>query len=131
MTDVLSWLSDSGLMLRGGFGLFPELRIEDYVEDSTYVLRAEIPGVDPEKDLEVEVENDVLVVRGERHEGKQDKHHREFHYGSFERAVYLPSGADAEKLAATYTDGVLEVRVPIDTSISPATRRVPIQRAGK
>ena len=131
MTDVLSWLSDPGLTLRSGFGLIPDVRIEDYVEDSTYVLRAEVPGVDPEKDLEVEVENDLLVVRGERHEQQQDKDHQEFHYGSFERAVYLPKGAEVDRLAATYEDGVLEVRVPIDVTSSPATRRVPIQRTGK
>ena len=94
MADVMSWLDESGFPLKGGFGLLRDLRIEDFVEEGEYVLRAEVPGVDPDKDLEVFVEGNTLVVQGERREEQRDKEHRELHYGSFERAVRLPDGAE-------------------------------------
>lgn len=131
MTDVFSWLENSGLSVPAGIGLVPEVRIEDYVEDSTYVLRAELPGIDPDKDITVEVEDDVLVVKGERRDEKHDKGHRELHYGAFERAVRLPKGADMDAVKATYRDGVLEVQVPFDKeSAVGAQRNIPVQREG-
>lgn len=129
MEDMLKWLDDSGFPIRSGLGLIRDVRIEDYLDDGTYVLRAEIPGIDPDKDLDVLVEDDVLVVRGERRDEEHDKEHREFHYGSFERSVRLPKGARVDEISATYTDGVLEVRLPFDTESPAGTRRmVPVQR---
>ncbi|GAA0415362.1 Hsp20/alpha crystallin family protein [Streptomyces luteireticuli] len=52
-----------------------------------YVLRAELPGLDPEKDIEISVEGDVLAIRAEHTESKEDKRHSEFRYGAFERSV--------------------------------------------
>jgi HSP20 family protein len=130
MEDMLKWLDDSGFPIRSGLGLIRDIRIEDYVEDGTYVMRAEIPGVDPDKDLEVGVEDDMLFVRGERREEQRDKEHRELHYGSFERSVRLPKGAHVDQIAATYTDGVLEVRLPFDAEPpAPSRRTVPVQRS--
>jgi len=92
------------------------------------VLRAELPGIDPEQDVAVSVENDLLTIRGERREETKEKHRREFHYGSFRRTVSLPKGADPEKITASYNDGVLEVRVPTTAEETP-TMRIPVQRA--
>jgi HSP20 family protein len=92
------------------------------------VLRAELPGIDPEKDVEVSIENDMLTIRGERREETKEKNRREFHYGSFRRTVSLPKGADADKITASYTDGVLEVRVPMTTEVAQ-TVRIPVQRS--
>jgi HSP20 family molecular chaperone IbpA len=103
------------------------VRIEDYVDDGTYVLRAELPGIDPEKDVEVHVARDTLSIRGERREEEQDKRHHEIHYGEFVRSVRLPEGARTDDVTATYDDGVLEVRVPVETDGIP-TRTVPIAR---
>lgn len=122
MADVLSWWDESGLPRRTGLGLFHDLRIEDFVEDDTYVLRAEVPGVDPDKDLDIYIEGDLLVVQGERRESQHDKNHQEFHYGSFDRAVRLPQGVDKDRVTATYQDGVLDVRVPF-TRGAPAVPR--------
>jgi len=126
MTEVLSWLeNDAPFAFRTDST--PLVRIEDYVEDGTYVLRAEIPGIDPEKDLEVRVARDTLSIRGERREEEQDKRHHEIHYGEFVRSVRLPQGARTDDVEATYDDGLLEVRVPVETD-GVETHTVPIAR---
>jgi HSP20 family protein len=87
------------------------MRVEDYVEEGHYVVRAEVPGIDPEKDVTITIDGGVLTVRAERREEKKDGQRSEFRYGSFTRAVTLPTGADEEDVKATYADGILEVRV--------------------
>lgn len=125
--EMLDWLeSGPNLALRG---LTHGIRVEDFVEDDTYVLRAELPGVDPDKDIEVEVTGDVLTITGRRREESRDKNHSEFRYGSFTRSVRIPAGCDPSEVAATYSNGVLEVRVPIGEARQEVTK-VPVQRAG-
>jgi HSP20 family molecular chaperone IbpA len=104
-------------------GLTPYVRVEDYVEDATYVVRAEMPGIDPDKDVEVNVLDDVLTVRGERKEERQDLNRHEFHYGSFERRLRLPRGTKEEDIKASYQDGVLELRIPFQRSGTPTAPR--------
>lgn len=128
MAEMLDWLESNSPLNLHGVGLAPYVRVEDYLEEGAYVLRAELPGIDPAKDVEVEVEGDMLHIRGERREETKEKNHREFHYGSFRRTVSLPKGADADKITASYNDGVLEVRVPTTTEETP-TMRIPVQRA--
>ncbi len=128
MADVLDWFeSSTGLGLRG-LGLSSYVRVEDYTEDGTYVLRAEMPGIDPDKDVSLTIENDVLTIQGERHEEEKDKNHHEFHYGSFTRRIPLPHTVRADDVTATYTDGVLEVRVPVKADEEPVTT-IPVRRA--
>ncbi len=92
------------------------------------IARLEIPGMD-EKDFEVSVEDDVLVVRGEkrfeREEDADTYHVFEAAYGSFVRALPLPCEVDAERADATYKRGVLTVRLP--KAKSARTRRIPIK----
>lgn len=125
--DMLDWLDSSAPFGLRSFGLTPYVRVEDFVEEGTYVLRAEMPGIDPDKDVTVSVEDDILTIRGERQEEEKDKQHREFHYGSFTRSITLPKGVDANEITATYTDGVLEVRVPMAGEESAAVT-VPVRR---
>ncbi len=79
------------------------------------VLKAELAGMDPD-DIEIEVEDNVLTIKGERKfEEKVDdeRYYRvERRYGSFSRSIALPQGVKADDIQATYEDGVLEVRVP-------------------
>lgn len=78
----------------GSFGLAPYVRVEDFVEeDGTYVLRAEMPGVDPEKDVQVSVAGGVLSIAGERRQEEHDRGRHELHYGAFTRQVPLPRNA--------------------------------------
>ena len=131
VTEVLNWLEAEPPVLMGmrGFGLAPYIRIEDFVEDDTYVLRAEMPGIDPDKDVQVEVIDDVLMIRGERKEEQHERNRHEFHYGSFERSLRLPRGIKADAVEASYADGVLELRIPVDGD-EPQSTRIPVQRTG-
>ena len=76
------------------------LRIEDRLEQDRYVVRAEIAGVDPDKDVEITVDDGVLTISAERREEVKEKGRSEFHYGSFLRRVSLPPGAKEEQLEA-------------------------------
>jgi HSP20 family molecular chaperone IbpA len=127
IAEMLDWFDFTPPFARRGVGLVPWIRIEDYVEDGAYVIRAELPGIDPDKDVELQLQGDTLTIRGERREEEKVRHHHEFHYGAFERAVTVPTGTKAEDIKAGYADGVLELRVPVrETDAEP--HRIPVQR---
>jgi HSP20 family protein len=108
------------------------LRLEEYREEDTLVIRAEIPGIDPDKDVSISVRDRTLEIRAERREEetKRDKGIRrsEFRYGSFFRAVTLPEGAKEGDVKATYKDGILEVRVPCAPAFEAEARKVTVER---
>lgn len=88
----------------------------DFVERETgYEVTVELPGLD-EKNVEVKVAGDVLTIKGEKAEEKQeakkDFHMRERRFGSFERALRMPEGVDAERIEAHFKKGVLTVMLP-------------------
>ena len=90
------------------------------------VIRLDLPGIDAAKEIKVEVEDDELVIRGERHhESKVERknyYRRETCEGSFESHVALPKGLDASKIKADYHNGVLEVVVPGATKAEAKTK---------
>ncbi|ONM48867.1 Hsp20/alpha crystallin family protein [Nocardia donostiensis] len=90
------------------------LRVEDCVEEGNYIVRAEIPGIDPAKDVEVSVQGRQLTIKAERTERQEEKGHSEFNYGSFYRTVTLPAGASEEGIEADYSQGILTVCVPMN-----------------
>ena len=104
------------------------LPVESYTEDGTFVVRADLPGIDPEKDIEVKVDGDILTIHGERHEEEHDSGHSEVRYGSFTRSVRLPKGASASDVLARYDAGVLVVSVPM-TEAATEPIKVAVQRA--
>lgn len=75
---------------------------------------AEMPGIDPEKDLDISIDGDVLTISGECRDEKKDRHRQEFHHGSFSRSVTLPRHLKDGEVKAEYADGVLTLRVPFD-----------------
>jgi HSP20 family protein len=88
----------------------------DLVEtDDHFVLRADLPGLS-EEDVNIEVEDRVLTVSGERKaeqtENKDGYHRVERAFGSFSRSLTLPEGIDAEAVSASFDKGVLEVQIP-------------------
>lgn len=127
IADLLHWFETGPGAELAAAGLSARVRIEDFVDDDTYVVRAEMPGIDPDKDLHVSLDGDVLTIRGERREEQKDRHRHEFHYGSFARSVVLPRSPRSTEVSANYTDGVLEVRVPLAEARVEA-RRIPVQR---
>jgi HSP20 family protein len=110
---------------------FRDIKVEEFVDGEQLVVKAEIPGVDPDRDIDVSIDNGVLTIAAERRESSREKldkgFHSEFRYGSFVRQVRLPAGTSPEVVSATYKDGVLEIRMP-KPSAEAATRRIQIQR---
>src|SRR6476646_8325195 len=87
LTELFDWFESGWPMVadwrrEGGHAL----RIEDRLEDDRYVVRAEIPGIDPDKDVEITVSDGVLTISAERREEISEKGRSEFHYGSLIRA---------------------------------------------
>jgi HSP20 family protein len=123
--DIFDWLESPWTVLRPVS--HQPMRMEDYIEDGHYVVRAELPGVDPEKDVEVTVSKGVLTISATRHEETEGKHRSEFRYGAFARSVTLPAGADEDHIQATYDKGVLEVVVSIkDQEAEKAEKHIPV-----
>ncbi|MBB5916457.1 HSP20 family molecular chaperone IbpA [Nocardia transvalensis] len=104
-----------------------QLRMEDFIEDGHYVLRVEIPDIDPARDLEVTVQRGHLTITAERSVRREDRGYSEFGYGSFARTVALPEGAREDEVSATYGRGILTVRVGLGESPAGA-RRVDVER---
>jgi predicted unusual protein kinase regulating ubiquinone biosynthesis (AarF/ABC1/UbiB family)/HSP20 family molecular chaperone IbpA len=102
-------------------------RLEEAVRDDRYVIRAELPGLDPENDIEVTVDGRILTIRAERRQQDQEPYRSEFRYGSLAREVRLPARVDAADVAARYDKGVLEVSVPV--LVKPEGTRIPVEDA--
>jgi HSP20 family protein len=108
----------------------PSFKLEEFTEDDgTFVLRAELPGIDPDENLEITVEDGQMTIsanREERSEEHENGNYRsEFRYGSLVRSVRLPDGADEEAITATFKDGILEVRVPHNGEL-PAVKTISV-----
>jgi HSP20 family protein len=103
----------------------------DVVTDGdALVATFEIPGIVPEEDVEILVEDETLVIKGEKSvETKTDEKERhivERRYGSFERRIPLPDGADVEAIEAAYDKGVLTVRVPVHAVEPASIKKIPV-----
>ena len=109
------------------------MHVEQFREGGALVVRAEVPGVDPDKDVEITVHDGLLEIRAERREettAEGKEHYRsEFRYGMFSRSVPLPAGASESDIAASYRDGVLEVRVPVAEAAPESRKKIPISRS--
>ena len=108
---------------------FDSMRIEEFTEDGSLVLRVEMPGIDPDKDVEISLQGDMLHLSAERRLEEEstgrDYVRQEMRYGSFERDIPLPKGARST-VHATYKNGILEVRVPLMISEEEAPKKIPI-----
>lgn len=101
--------------------------LEQYPDGPAFVIRMEVPGIDPVRDLTVSVVTGTLTVRGERrHLGPEDAD-SEFRYGSFARTVALPAGADIDDVTAQCHDGILTVRIGMQPEHRAGARRVQVQ----
>jgi HSP20 family protein len=126
LVDLFDWLESPLTMLRPMSA--QTMRVEDYVKDGRYVVRAELPGLDPEKELVVTVSNGILTIKADRAEKNEDKHRSEFRYGSFIRHMTLPAAADEEHIQACYEQGILEIAMPLKAKQAPDTeRKIPVR----
>ena len=106
----------------------PVFRLEETTRDNRYVIRAELPGLDPDKDIEVTVSGRILTIRAERRQQDDGPYRSEFRYGSLARAVRLPAEVDPADVTARYDKGVLEVSVPV-AEVKPEGARILIEKA--
>jgi len=113
-----------------GTGWSPAIDVSQ--REGTYNVHAELPGLEP-KDVKVEVENDALVIQGERrseHEEKQGGMQRtERQYGLFYRSIPLPEGAKVDQAKAKFNNGVLEITIPVPEQ-QGNRRTIPIEGEG-
>lgn len=102
--------------------------IESYVRDGNLVVRADVPGLEP-KDIEINVLQDVLTIKGERKSEKEVKKEnylrREVSYGAFERRMSLPQGAMTDKVKANFKNGVVEVTIPLAKEVG--AKKIPLE----
>lgn len=129
-----TWLSNRGLVEWPSWAMFtdgPDMKVEEFTDGDRLVIRAELPGIDPDQDVEITVADHMLTIRAERRREEQvedkDGYRSEFEYGSFVRSMTLPTGAGEADVEATYRDGILEVRVPV--AADTEARKVPITRS--
>jgi len=93
--------------------VYPPMNIYD--DQESYIVRAEVPGADL-KNMDISVTGDTLSIKGERAAPQTPEgasyHRREIGYGQFRRALTLPGQVDSSKVTASYTNGILEIRLP-------------------
>jgi HSP20 family protein len=104
--------------------------VDIYETDNDVVIVAELPGIE-EKDVDVQVRDNVLTIKGERKMEKslkEESYHRvERTYGSFSRSFTLPTSVNQDKISATYTRGVLEIKMPKAEQAEPQQIKIQVK----
>lgn len=115
----LAWSKEQGEEMREGVW---QPLVDIYEDSESVVIKAELPGME-QKDIEVKIENNTLVLRGERkhdQEIQKENYHRiERFYGTFQRSFSLPQTVNQEKVKATCDKGVLTVILPKKEETKP------------
>jgi HSP20 family protein len=92
------------------------IKVDEYRENGNLVVRAELPGIDPDKDVELTVSDSMLHIEAERREEEKVEEkgylRHELRCGSFTRTLPLPEGVSEADVTASYKDGILEIRIP-------------------
>lgn len=104
-----------------GAGMIP---VDEYQEEDALVVRAELAGIDPEKDVELTVTDHMLHIEAERREEEKGYVRHELRCGSFSRTLPLPDGVTDADITANYRDGILEIRVR--TPKAEPAKKIPI-----
>src|SRR5512139_4306067 len=128
MPALIDWFEDFPFGPRSMFGSGEHaIRVEQYHENGDYTVKAELPGINPDKDVEITVDHGVLTVHAERTEEKKEGKRSEFLYGSFTRSVQLPEGVKEDDIKASYDHGVLTVTAPT-RQIQGHSKKIPISK---
>ena len=103
--------------------------VDVYEDEHNFILKIEVPGVE-EKDIDVRIENNTLIVHGERKFEKEEKEENyrrvERQYGSFTRSFTLPNSVDPGQVSAHYDKGVLKVNLAKKAEAKPKQIRVTV-----
>ena len=99
-------------------------------DEKAYKISAELPGIDA-KDIDVSVSGDMLVLKGEKRQEKEEKdknyHFSERAYGSFQRAFDLPASVDRNKVAADFSKGVLTITLPKTAEAQKPAKKIEVK----
>ena len=118
--DFLTNRVMGGRPTRQEANVYPALLISE--DEHAIYVEAEVAGVRPE-DVDISVEGETLTIKGERKpstpEEKVSYHRREVEYGSFNRAVTLPTRINTEKVSARAEDGILYITLPKAEEVKP------------
>ncbi len=110
-----SWRSPGEGERQDGWDFDPAADV--YRDDGDLVVELELPGIDVDNDVDIEIHDGVLVIGGrrssERSEENEGVYLTERRTGRFRRTMSLPDGVDVDAVTATYDDGVMKVRVPL------------------
>lgn len=108
------------------FGMLPALDMAE--RDSHYVLSVDLPGVHKE-DVSVEVQDNILRIKGERKAEVENADYSERTYGSFERAIKLPREVKTQDIEARFENGVLQLAIP--KTLKESAKKIEIKDASK
>jgi HSP20 family protein len=105
--------------------------VVDVVEkDKSYEIKAELPGIDA-KNVELKVANGTLTIKGEKKEQKEEKKENyylsERRFGSFQRSFAMPTGVDADKIEAAFSNGILTVTLPKSAEAIEREKKIAIK----
>ncbi|MBD66250.1 MAG: heat-shock protein Hsp20 [Halobacteriovoraceae bacterium] len=95
--------------------------------DKAFLLEVDLPGVKKEN-IDITVEGNILSIKGHREDHSEEDGHRS--YGSFSRAITIPSNANIEKIETNLEDGVLEVMIPKNSESSSSSKKIEV-KSGK
>src|SRR5690606_15053540 len=109
------------------------IRVDEFREDSTLVIRAELPGIDPDKDVELTVTDGLLRIAAERRTEEKEEGEgylrRELRRGTFARSLPLPEAVTESDITATYKDGILEIRIALPEEVTAhEPKQIPVRR---
>jgi HSP20 family protein len=125
--DLIEWFEEPFMTLRPY--LAQPIRVEDYLTGDHYMVRAELAGIDPEKDVEVTVGSGYLNIHAERYDQTEGKHRSEFRYGSFTRSLPLPPHVNEDDVTASYADGILTISVGLHPEKKEALKKIEVKGA--
>lgn len=129
LDNLFRGISGGDLTETGGRSMAMAPVVNAFTGDNVYHVQAELPGVDKD-DLDISIEENLLVIRGERKETQEKKERdyflKESRYGSFIRKMTLPEGVNTDKVHAKCEDGILEITMPIEEK-AVSSRKVMIE----
>ncbi|GAA4551133.1 Hsp20/alpha crystallin family protein [Pseudonocardia xishanensis] len=107
------------------------IRVDEYRDGDTQVIKAELPGIDPAEDVEITVVDGMLRIKAERRieQDREDKGYtrHEIRYGAMTRTLPLPQNVAEADISASYDNGILEIRVPVPAAPeAPAPITIPV-----
>jgi len=128
------WMDNWDPLHRDGFMRRDHMiRVEETMRDGTLEIRAELPGIDPDDDVEIDLVDGLLTISAERSDERSEsddgRTFSEFRYGSFQRSLRVPADTDPSKIAAEYRHGILTITVPMPSASKSETTRIPITKS--